>query len=342
MCYKFDLEPLTHFLTGAVLARAGFNRKTALATATMTLAAEAPDLDVVSLVKGPVYGFAHHRGFTHSFLGLILTSALVVGFVYLIWRVRGRKNNIPGLPPRWGLLFLCAYVAGLSHILLDFTNNYGVRPFWPFWEKWYSWDIVSIIEPALYIFLLSGLVLPELFSRGEPLPHGRSAALLALIGIGSLYAIRDHEHRHAVHELKTMHFNFSAPARVSAFPYMWSVSRWYAVAETNEFFASSDIDVRSGKLDMTELRFFYKKPETPATLVAKRSYAGRVYLDWAQYPWITESISGEDAVVRFKDLRYDYARMRGGSALSCTIEIDRNLNVVGEKFGARKQNPPID
>jgi len=40
------LEPLTHFLTGACLARAGFNRKTALATATMTLAAEAPDLDV--------------------------------------------------------------------------------------------------------------------------------------------------------------------------------------------------------------------------------------------------------------------------------------------------------
>ena len=138
MCYKFDLEPLTHFLTGAVLARAGFNRKTALATATMTLAAEAPDLDVVSLVKGPVYGFAHHRGFTHSFLGLILTSALVVGSVYLIWRVRGRKTNIPELPPRWRLLFLFAYIGGLSHILLDFTNNYGVRPFWPFWEKWYS------------------------------------------------------------------------------------------------------------------------------------------------------------------------------------------------------------
>jgi len=174
------------------------------------------------------------------------------------------------------------------------------------------------------------------------MPHGRCAALLALIGIGSLYAIRDHEHRRSVHELKTMHFNFSTPVRVSAFPYMWSLSRWYAVAETNEFFATSDIDVRSGNLDMTELLFFYKKAETPATLVAKRSYAGRVYLDWAQYPWITESISGEDEVVRFKDMRYDYPRMRGGSTLSCTIEIDRNLNIVGEKFGARKQEPPFD
>ena len=135
MCYKLPLEPITHFLTGAVLARAGFNRKTALATATMTLAAEAPDLDVFWSFKGPVVGFAHHRGFTHSFLGLIFVSALVTGFMYLVWRVRGWSTKIPNLPPRWGMLFMFAYVAGLSHILLDYTNNYGVRPFWPLWDR---------------------------------------------------------------------------------------------------------------------------------------------------------------------------------------------------------------
>ena len=98
----------------------------------MTLAAEASDLDVLGRFHGSVFAFAHHRGFTHSFLGLFLVSAVVVGFMYLVWRLRGRKTNDPNLPPRWGLLFLFAYLAGLSHILLDFTNNYGVRPFWPF------------------------------------------------------------------------------------------------------------------------------------------------------------------------------------------------------------------
>jgi inner membrane protein len=342
LCYKIPLEPLTHFLTGAVLARAGFNRKTALATATMTLAAEAPDLDVIGLVKGPVFGFAHHRGFTHSFLGLFLTSAVIVGFMYVIWLLRGRKTNIPDLPPRWGLLFVFAYIAGLSHILLDFTNNYGVRPFWPFWEKWYSWDIVSIIEPALYILLLGALSLPGLSSRGKPLPHGRTAAILALIAMASLYGIRHYEHRRAVHELEAMHFNFSTPNRVSAYPYLWTVSRWYAVVETKDFFATSDIDSPSGKLDLRELRFFHKKPETAATLAAKRSYAGRVYLDWAQYPLVTETEASDDTVVHFKDLRYDYPQMRGGSTLSCTIELDRSLHVVGEKFGERRQSPPLD
>ena len=60
------MEPVTHFLTGACLGRAGFNRKSALATATLTLAAEAPDLDILGQFRGPVFGFAHHRGFTHS------------------------------------------------------------------------------------------------------------------------------------------------------------------------------------------------------------------------------------------------------------------------------------
>ncbi len=146
---QLGLEPITHFLTGACLARTGFNRKTALATATMTLAAEAPDIDIIGNFKNSTFGFAHHRGFTHSFLGLILVQAVVVGLIYGIWRIRGRKLKNPSLPPRWGMLFGFAYLAGLTHILLDFTNNYGVRPFWPFWEKWFSWDIVFILEPVI-------------------------------------------------------------------------------------------------------------------------------------------------------------------------------------------------
>jgi inner membrane protein len=342
LCYKIHLEPITHFLTGAVLARAGFNRKTALATGTMTLAAEAPDLDVLALFNGPVFGFAHHRGFTHSFVGLVLVSAVVVSVMYCVWRLRGRKTNIPDLPPRWGLLFLFAYIAGLSHILLDFTNNYGVRPFWPFWDRWYSWDIVFILEPALYIFLVAAVVLPEMFSRRARPIRGGAAATISLIAIAAFYLVRDHEHRRAVHALEAMHFNFALPERVSAYPYFWNIFRWYAVAETKDSFATSEVDSRTGKLDLKELRFFHKHPETPATLAAKRSYAGQAYLDWAQYPYVTEIASVEDIEVHFKDLRFDYPERRGSATLSSTVVVDRDLHVVGEMFGTRTQKPPLD
>src|SRR5271156_738025 len=209
----------------------------------MTLAAEAPDLDVFGSLKGPVFGFGHHRGFTHSFLGLVLVSALVVGFVYLIWRLRGRKIKNPKLPPRWGLLFGLAYLAGLTHILLDFTNNYGVRPFWPFSEKWYSWDIVFIFEPVLFAFLLLGLILPSFFSlidheigarsRG---PRGRFAATLALAGVVLTWGVRDFEHRRAVNALAARTYQGAEPLRVSAYPAFTNPFRWYGVIETPAFF----------------------------------------------------------------------------------------------------------
>ena len=243
------MEPVTHFLTGACLARAGFNRKTALATATMTLAAEAPDVDILGNFKDPVFGFAHHRGFTHSFLGLFLVQALVVLLIYVIWRLRGRKLKDPNRPPRWGLLFLFAYIAGLTHILLDFTNNYGVRPFWPFWEKWYSWDIVFIIEPLLLILLVGGLVVPGLFSlindeigvrrQGPP---GRVAATVALLGVLLVWGVRDYEHRRAVNALDARLYDGDDPVRVSAFPYWLNPFQWYGVVETPAFFATMQVN----------------------------------------------------------------------------------------------------
>lgn len=344
------MDPLTHFLFGATLGRAGLNRKTALATATLTLAAEAPDLDVAGrLFGGSVFGFAHHRGFTHSFLGLPLVAAVVVGFMYLIWRLRGRRTRDPNLPPRWGLLFAYACLAGLSHMLLDFTNNYGVRPFWPFSERWYSWDIVFIIEPVLWVILILGLILPSLFSlineeigaRQKGL-KGRFAATVALLGVFACWGVRDYEHRRAVAALETQTYQGADALRVSAYPYMLNPFRWYAVVETPAAFAMMNVDSLTPVVDPDgEMKFRYKPEETPATLAARKSNLGRVYLDWAQYP-ITETEQVDEPpityVVRFRDLRYAYPGREAASPLGAIVLLDRDLHVLEERFGMPPTN----
>ena len=341
------MEPITHLLTGACLGRAGLNRKTALATATVTLAAEAPDLDVLANFKGRVFGFAHHRGFTHSFLGLILTSALVVGFMYLIWRWRGRKTRDPKLPPRWGLLFVFAYLAGLSHLLLDFTNNYGLRPFWPFSEKWYSWDIVFIVEPIMLALLIGGLVVPSFFAFVDrdigvrrKRPPGRWGATLALIGVVALWGVRDFEHRRAVNALEARTYEGAAPLRTSAYPLWWNPLQWVGVVEAPNFYANMMVDSLNSDVDPDgAMEIVYKPEETPVTLAAKRSYLGRVYLDWAAYPITeTEPLDSGGYLVRFKDERFNYLGLRRG-ILSGTVELDRNLLVVREDFGPRREPP---
>jgi inner membrane protein len=334
------LEPITHFLTGACLGRAGFNRKTALATATMTLAAEAPDIDVISRFKGSAFGFVHHRGLTHSFLGLFGMSALVVGFIYLIWLLRGRKTNDPNLPPRWGLLFLFAYLAGLSHILLDLTNNYGVRPFWPFSEHWFSWDIVFILEPLLLLFLVAALVLPSLFGlineeigARQKGPQGRLAARLALIAIVILWGVRDYEHRRAVNALQARSYENAEPLRASAYPYWFNPFRWHGVVETQTFWASMHVDSAVPDVDPEgNMRIRYKPEETSATTAARKSYLGKAFLDWAKYPVTETEPIDSGYIVRFFDLRFGYPE-RAGNPLGGYVELDKNLRVVDEGMG---------
>jgi inner membrane protein len=345
------LEPVTHFLFGATMGRAGLNRKTALATATLTLAAEAADLDVLSRFGGSAFGLNHHRGFTHSFLGVPLVAAVVVAFIYLIWRLRGRKTRNPNLPPRWGLLFAYACLAGLSHILLDYTNNYGVRPFWPFSERWISWDIVFIVEPVLLVVLTLGLILPALFSlineeigagNKSAMPRGRLAATVALLAVIAYWGLRDYEHRRAVAALQSRNYQGAEALRVSAYPYYVNPFRWYGVVETPAFFVTMNVDSLAPEVDPEgQMQIHYKPEETPVTLAAKKTYLGRVYLSWAQYP-ITEteelqSGSTESArpayIVRFNDLRYDYPGSPGRGTLGAVVFLTSDLHVVEEHFG---------
>jgi len=76
------LDPVTHMMTGACLSRAGLNRKTGLATLTLTLALEAPDIDSFTYFGGGVTGLQHHRGITHSFVGTPFVALLVLAIVY--------------------------------------------------------------------------------------------------------------------------------------------------------------------------------------------------------------------------------------------------------------------
>lgn len=352
------MEPITHFLTGACLARAGLNRTTALATTTLVLASEAPDIDIVMLYKGPVVYFGHHRGITHTFVGVPFVSLLTVACVYVLWRIVQRfakadSIGCAGCPPgamprptrpRWLVLWLLGSLAGLIHILLDYTNSYGVRPFEPFSYRWYSWDIVNIYDFLLWAILVAGLVLPALFrlvneeigSRSKG-PRGRNGAIFALVAIVVFWGVRDYEHRKAVAVMQSIQYENAEPLRVAAYPYNADPFKWHGVAETPNFFEMATIDSSKPDIDpRVPPRIRYKPEETPVTLAAKKTYLGRVYLSWAQYPMTEqEQLPDGNYEVRFYDLRYAYPETRG--ALRSAVILDKDLKEVGERFGARVQ-----
>lgn len=85
----------------------------------------------------------------------------------------------------------------------------------------------------------------------------------------------------------------------------------------------------------------YKPEETPITIAAKKSYAGRVFLDWAQYPITeTEVLEGsrQGYIVHFQDLRFESVPSRvsddrGRGVLSVAVRLDQNLHVIGDVYG---------
>src|ERR1035438_7629484 len=94
------MEPITHFLTGACIGRAGLNRKTAYATLAAVLAAEAADIDILWSFAGPVEELKHHRGITHTFIAAPVVAAAAVGVVWLYhgWGGRGGRGKFIACP----------------------------------------------------------------------------------------------------------------------------------------------------------------------------------------------------------------------------------------------------
>jgi len=363
------MEPMTHLMTGACLARAGCNRKAAYATLAMTVAAELPDVDTLWSVDGPVAGFQHHRGITHTLLGVPFEAVAVVGAVWLVHRWRVGRGGSTAAPVRWGLLYGFALAALLSHILLDWTNNYGVRPFFPFNPRWYAGSVVFIFEPAIFVALLAALVAPALFGlvnsevgARKPAFRGRGWAIFALAVMVCLWGWRVVEHDAAIQLATNAVYGPVDPAaatvapvpvlRVTASPYPGNPYRWHTVAETPGFYQIASADTLHSVVTTDAAQdIFYKPPATPATLEAKRSWLGEAYLDWSSWPLVTDvglttpnaasASRPEVSAVTFRDLRFMYDTMllqgRRNPPLTGTVYVDADRGVARMEFGSKVQ-----
>jgi inner membrane protein len=369
---QIDMEPITHFLTGACIGRAGLNRKTAYATLAAVLAAEAADMDVLWSLAGPVEELKHHRGITHTFIAAPVVAGVVVGLVWLYhrWRERRRQkantvNQGTGLPAlHWGWLYATALIAALSHLLLDWTNNYGVRPFFPFNPRWYAGSFVFIAEPVLWAVLLLALVMPWLFGLADreigarrEVFRGRGWAIFALSAIVVLWCWRWTEQAQARALVDNAYITTAPVKRIGMEPYPINPFHWHAILETAESYQTAEVNTWTGVIDSDAHRDVIFKPQsTAATEAAKRTPLGQVYLDWGTWAVVRDvgqaPVEGMDApqlppnrqwtTVEFDDLRFDYSylgtgRATGRNPLAGWVYIVDGRDDAGEAMGGREQ-----
>jgi inner membrane protein len=162
------VDPITHSLTGAALARAGLARATPLATATLVLAANAPDIDALSYARGGSYAaLAFRRGITHGPLAMLVLPIVVAAVILAYdrwWRRRRRRDAAPArAAPVLGLAFLGA----ATHAPLDWMNTYGIRLLMPFSERWFYGDALFIIDPWVWLVLAVPVAVAATSVRGR-------------------------------------------------------------------------------------------------------------------------------------------------------------------------------
>jgi inner membrane protein len=374
------MDPITHFLTGACIGRAGLNRKTAYATLAAVLAAEAADMDIVWSFAGPVEELKHHRGITHTFIAVPVVAGVVVGLVWVLdgWvkRRRQRKQAVarkvdpdgpaPRLPQRvsWGWLYATALIAALSHLLLDWTNNYGLRPFFPFNPRWYAGSFMFIVEPVLLALFFLALVMPwllglvggEIGARRKQF-RGRGWAIFALVGMVLLWGWRWSEHGRAQSLVENVDVATAPVTRMAIEPYPINPFHWHAILETAAFYQTAEINTRTGAIDSDPQQdVLFKPSDTPAVEAAKQTPLGQVYLDWGSWAVVHDvgqvQVAGMDVpklppgeawtTVEFTDLRFDYSylgtgRSTGRSPLDGWVYIINGHEDAGEAMGGREQ-----
>lgn len=146
------MDNLTHSLVGLAAAKAGLERTSPYSTAVCVIAANLPDADLVMLLDGSWTYLKHHRGLSHSIVGTLTLAVLLPLIFYGIDRSIARLRRRPPRA-RLGGLLLSSLILSASHPLMDWTNNYGLRPLLPWSGQWFYGDLVFIVDPWLWVSL---------------------------------------------------------------------------------------------------------------------------------------------------------------------------------------------
>jgi inner membrane protein len=315
------MDNLTHSLTGLMLSQAGLNRFYPRATLVLLVSANIPDIDIVTIARGPLYYFEHHRGITHCIAALPVMALLSA----LVACAFGRTMR--GWLAAWGIA--CVGVA--SHLLLDWTNAYGIRLFLPFSSQFAHLDLINLFDLLIWAVLLLGWLAPmmgKLVSSeiGAKSGAGRGMAIFAL----SFFLVYDFgrflSHQRAIEILNSRLYDAGPPTRVAAFPGA-SVSPfdWQGWVERPEFVKRFQVNVLQ-QFDPAAGVTVYKPAPSAAMDAARQARPFRVFLPFAQYQlWSVTAADNPDGAhnVSVTDWRFPF----GATAL-----VDSSNRVVSSSF----------
>lgn len=300
---------------GLLIARIAPQREFPQAAAICVVAANIPDLDILTVVSPAVY-LSYHRHLTHSLVAIPAMAALAVILVAAWNWLHG--DRVSHDHPRWfARSWGLALLAAGSHVALDLTNSYGVRLWLPFSNEWSSWDLFFVIDPIIWLILAVAALVPWVLGRKR---------LTAVCGLAML----------VLYASLTLRIKADLAPRVVAsavadeslveshlFPSPWTPWDWnfYLRTALGESSTQWDASISEPPVPMV---FSAVEPVLVEQVLAMP--LGRAYYDFALFPVFVMDGNG---AVRLGDYRF----VRNGELVfSCRFELDAAGRVTNSAF----------
>jgi len=355
------LDNITHTLFGWTLARSGATRSTPYATATLILASNAPDADILTVFTGGGLQYlSAHRGPTHGPLGFLGLGFLTAGLVFLVaqWQARRAKCPLERPAALFGQLCVVGVGGVVLHALMDLPTSYGTRLLSPFLPTWYAFDWMPIVDIYLLAVLAGGLVL----ARRRTLAAQSRIARIVLLLLVADYTGRAALHDVALAAAATRKADGTASACLSrptlsrhpapvdrdappatclqaaALPTFVSPFQFRIVRQYPRGYELSERNVLNQRpVDA----LWIDAEEGPAIDRAADTRTGRVFLEFSRFPAAAvEKGPAGGAVVRFVDLRFMGTPLRldgrpqARVPSAMTVRLDGQGRVVLEHLGS--------
>lgn len=307
------MDNVTHSFVGLMLGRVTGRR-----AAMMVIAANLPDVDIVSWAGGSLTYLEVHRGIAHSLIAAPLLALIPI----LLFRSRSWPS------------YLACLVAVLSHLALDWTNIYGIRLLLPFSSRWLHLDITDVVDPWILLALLLAVAAPALAGLvsseiGAKKSFGvkQGWAWVALVFLLAYEGGRIAAHQRALAVMGARLYEGRPATSLSAIPNRWTPFQWRGVAEGDGYVVDVPVDLNT-EFDPSVGRVDYTSPPNDAAL---KTRPFEVFSKFDQLPfWKIEKLADGTTEVQLIDLRFGTPQQPGFVA---TAIIDASGVVRASRFG---------
>lgn len=307
------MDNLCHTLAGAALAEAGLKRTTRSGYATLLIASNLPDIDVLVFATS-VPSIVFRRGWTHGIVAQALLPLLLAAAVALVSRRGWARDGGP--PARFGALVALAYLGVYAHVFLDFLNNYGVRLLFPFDRRWFYGDTLFIVDLWMWLVLAGGVWLSR--RRGTSGP-ARIAVATAAIYIGAMLMSAVIGRRIVTDAWKAA--NGTAPRSLMVGPVPVTPLERTIVLDAGDRYVT-------GQLTWLPLAVRFDAEPTPKNdsdprVALARTTGMNGFLVWSRFPFWRMEPAGGDTRVSVQDMRFTqrppWMRFRPGFDASVVV-----------------------